>query len=281
MTIRKLIVTRWSKGALDRVYVRTERGASVGYLDLKTSRSVIQREDLRDGFERAVQTWLERHGAIVQVAKPDASIAATAAGAAVREREAEMNSRHELLKFADGLMGEDRAASWRLGAEGEEATAKALAELPANWLVLHSIPVGSHGSDIDHLVVGPRGVVAINTKNHGNKPIRIKENDVTVGGSRVHHARNSRFEASRAGTILSQACGFEVKARGVVAFMGGGVITDLGQPRDGKVKMLALDALVPWLLAQPAELPPKWLAAIQDEARHARTWQTSKRLDVA
>ncbi|BDZ52468.1 hypothetical protein GCM10025867_47090 (plasmid) [Frondihabitans sucicola] len=168
-----------------------------------------------------------------------------------------------------------------LGRRGEEAMAKALEALPPSWLVLHSLPIGSQGADIDHLVVGPRGVFSINAKNHGQKPIRIKENDVTVGGSRVHHARNSRFEASRVGTILSQACGFEIKARGIVAFTSSGVITDLGQPVDGKVRLMAIADVVPWLLAQPAELPPRWLAAVQDTARHARTWETSRPVDVA
>jgi hypothetical protein len=32
------------------------------------------------------------------------------------------------------------------------------------WRCRHSIPVGSNGADIDHLVIGPGGVFTLNTK---------------------------------------------------------------------------------------------------------------------
>jgi hypothetical protein len=48
--------------------------------------------------------------------------------------------------------------AWRIGAVGEEAVAKRLEGFGAGWRVLHSVPVGKRGSDIDHLVIGPGGV---------------------------------------------------------------------------------------------------------------------------
>ncbi|MDP9431276.1 MAG: NERD domain-containing protein [Actinomycetota bacterium] len=46
--------------------------------------------------------------------------------------------------------------AWRIGADGEKAVAARLAELGDRWRVLHAVPVGERGSDIDHVVIGPR-----------------------------------------------------------------------------------------------------------------------------
>lgn len=51
------------------------------------------------------------------------------------------------------------AESWFLGAIGEIEVARILAALGSEWRVFHSVPVGSNGSDIDHLVIGPAGRV--------------------------------------------------------------------------------------------------------------------------
>ncbi|WP_366889345.1 nuclease-related domain-containing protein [Pseudonocardia sp.] len=71
--------------------------------------------------------------------------------------------------------GADR--SWRVGADGEFAVAELLVELnpvslipwprrkPPAWRVLHSVPVGDGRTDIDHVLIGPPGVVTINTEH--------------------------------------------------------------------------------------------------------------------
>src|SRR3954464_10379487 len=57
---------------------------------------------------------------------------------------------------------------WDEGAKGQEEVGLELLRLPAGeWLVLHDIPVGHHGANIDHLVVGPGGVFSLNTKRLG------------------------------------------------------------------------------------------------------------------
>ena len=40
---------------------------------------------------------------------------------------------------------------WYIGAEGEIAVGRELDELPPGWTVLHAVPVGTRGSDIDHV----------------------------------------------------------------------------------------------------------------------------------
>lgn len=60
----------------------------------------------------------------------------------------------------DGL---DGIESYFKGARGEEWIAALLATLPPEYHVFHDVPCGEKGG-IDHVVVGPRGLFAIETK---------------------------------------------------------------------------------------------------------------------
>lgn len=59
------------------------------------------------------------------------------------------------------------AERWERGADGEVATARALAGLPPDrWIVLHDVHwPGRQFANIDHIVVGPSGVFVIDSKN--------------------------------------------------------------------------------------------------------------------
>ncbi|MBO2465725.1 NERD domain-containing protein [Actinomadura sp. LCR2-06] len=59
------------------------------------------------------------------------------------------------------------------------------------WHVLHAVPVGRRGADIDHVLIGPFGVVTINTKSTRGK-VWVAENGMMVGGTKVDYLRNSR-----------------------------------------------------------------------------------------
>ena len=57
--------------------------------------------------------------------------------------------------------------AWRVGADGEESVGAKLDGLSEHgWHVLHAVPVGDRGTDIDHVLIGPGGVLTLNTKNH-------------------------------------------------------------------------------------------------------------------
>lgn len=67
-----------------------------------------------------------------------------------------------------------RIAAFFKGAAGEEIVARELARLPAGFHVFHSLDMGGgllmwRRGDIDHVVVGPTGVFAIETKNWRGK----------------------------------------------------------------------------------------------------------------
>lgn len=52
---------------------------------------------------------------------------------------------------------------WYLGAFGELEVARLLDQLGPGWFAIHAVPVGSAGSDVDHIVIGPGGVFTINS----------------------------------------------------------------------------------------------------------------------
>lgn len=62
----------------------------------------------------------------------------------------------------------DGSASWRLGADAEEWTASALRRLGNSWAIEHNVPFarewGDGELDVDHVAVGPYGVLVVETK---------------------------------------------------------------------------------------------------------------------
>ncbi|MDQ4489167.1 nuclease-related domain-containing protein [Sinomonas sp. ASV486] len=111
------------------------------------------------------------------------------------------------------------ARSWYAGAVGEMRVARALSKLGPEWHVLHSIPVGTRGSDIDHLVVGPGGVFTLNTKNHAGKDVWVAGSVLMVNGQHEKYLRNSAHEAKRAAALLTRAVGREVPVRAAVVLV--------------------------------------------------------------
>ncbi len=60
---------------------------------------------------------------------------------------------------------QDAAIAFRKGADGMTLTADALTNLPDSYAVFHDVTHPSFGGHIDHIVVGPTGVFAIETKD--------------------------------------------------------------------------------------------------------------------
>ena len=162
--------------------------------------------------------------------------------------------------------------AWRQGALGEESLAAELWRIarPGQWRYLHSVPAGSRGSDIDHVLIGPAGVFTINTKNHRGSNIWVGGNTFMVNGTRQRYIHNSRHEALRAGRLLTQACGFPVVAQGVIAVIDPRNLTIKARPAD--VAVTTRTQLSRWLARQPQVLDPDQVGAIFGVARRSCTW---------
>jgi len=172
-----------------------------------------------------------------------------------------------------GVKTDERA--WRIGADAEKEVAARLRKLGDRWKVLHAVPVGENGSDIDHVVVGRGGVFTINTKHHPDASIWVGGNTFMVDGHRVPYVRNSRFEARRTAKFLTNGLGgLPVIATGVIAVMGARKgFTLKSQPPDGDVVVITRREVAKWLAERPAVLSDEQVEAIYAVARRSDTWR--------
>lgn len=159
---------------------------------------------------------------------------------------------------------------YRIGAAGEEAVARHLRKLDARWHVVHSVPVGRRGADIDHVVIGPTGVFTLNTKHHPGGRVGVRRETVTVNGRRTDYLGKARFEAARASRLLAAACGCPVPVRPVLVVLAARL--DVRRP-PADVAVVEAKTLVRWLGRQPAALAPEEVARIFGAARRDTTWR--------
>jgi hypothetical protein len=172
--------------------------------------------------------------------------------------------------FGASPLGRD-AEPWYLGALGELEVARRLAALGPGWYVLHSVPVGSGASDLDHVVIGPAGVFTINTKHHRGQHVWVGAKRILVGGQRTDHLRNARYEARRTSKLLSVAARTLVDVTPIIAVVGAKRMTVRERPHDAVV--LREFELAGWLQRHPVTLSPEEVRHLATVAAQPSAWQ--------
>jgi hypothetical protein len=176
----------------------------------------------------------------------------------------------------------------RVGAEGEVRLAEALRGLTEPnvlarltrrrppWRVLHSVPVGDGRGDIDHVLLGPPGVVTVNTEHLPGQTVRFDGDQVTVDGLPTEHVPRARAEAERAGRLLAAARGVgDEEAPPVTAALA--VIAASVAPAPGgqhpRGVLVTTPASLPRLVtALPAVLDDAEIDELYAVARRLGTW---------
>ncbi|MDT9594232.1 nuclease-related domain-containing protein [Nocardioides zeae] len=173
--------------------------------------------------------------------------------------------------------GRREQRAWTTGALGEETVAKQLWQVarPGAWRVLHSVPVGNRGSDLDHVLVGPGGVFTVNTKSHRGANVWVGPNTFMVNGQRHPYLRNSRHEAARAAKLLEAAVGTPVAVRPMVVLVDPRSVNRAKAPDD--VAVVTRMELVRWASRLPTVLTPEQVDAVFAAARRSTTWVTPER----
>jgi Nuclease-related domain len=111
-----------------------------------------------------------------------------------------------LLFLLERLAGKGRVLDpqrLRRGILGEEAVANALAELPSSFWVLHGVSTGY--GDVDHVVIGPTGVFALETKAWGGTFYRRRGQLFSNGKPADHVLRQARGAAGQVRQLLLAA----------------------------------------------------------------------------
>jgi len=205
---------------------------------------------------------------------PWIDLASNPAGESIQERARELREAAPIRNFFARLFDErtDERA-FQVGAAGEMKIGQRLTALPNDWRVLHSVPVGSRGSDIDHVVIGPGGVFTINTKHHPDASIWVYHDTFKVNGYNKHYVTNARFEAKRASNALTKTTGIGLTVTAIIAVVGDHKGFNVkAQPADGKVYVPGGKYLVPWLLRHAPILRPDQVETIFEQARRSTTW---------
>ena len=268
-------------------YADPNSGASLGSLrywdgagwtshlfdDQKLVRASIERRAAgpRDQGQGSGASFSGRSAASAEVH----DLVANRPGQAARERAVELKQAapvRTVIARALGAKSDER--NGRVGADGEVEVARRLGKLGAEWRVLHAVPVGSRGSDIDHLVIGPAGVFTLNTKNHTGCKIWVAENAFLVNGQKTPYLSNSRFEAKRATELLTRACGFSPTVAPVIVVLAAEMT--IKQPPLG-VHVVARKKIARWLASRPPVLTLEGVDELFAAARRSTTWTSGAR----
>jgi hypothetical protein len=183
-----------------------------------------------------------------------------------------------MVTAAQALGIRTEAGSFAMGARGERVVGRKLNRWAESngWLVLHAVPVGRAGADIDHVVIASFGVVTVNTKTTRTR-VWVGEYGMTVGGKSVDYLRKSRAEARRAKRLLARAAQIEVPVQPVIVFSGARRFSvRRGGPPDVAV-LASPRALRRWLRKQPTVLSAEQISAVYQAARDPGTWQSQRK----
>jgi Nuclease-related domain len=154
--------------------------------------------------------------------------------------------------------------AWRRGAAGERRTARLLGPLERRgWAVLHDLAIPGTQANIDHLVIGPGGVLVIDTKRYRGR-LRLDRHGMVWHGRQllVSALRRVLWAADQADEVLGVA---EVQVAAVVAVHGASV--PWGRLEADGVTIVPARRLPDLLQALPSILGPERVAWLADRAR--------------
>jgi hypothetical protein len=119
-------------------------------------------------------------------------------------------------------------AAARVASAQRRTRRRLLAMRPLGYLALHARPIPGSESIIDHLVIGPGGVYALDSERWDRRlPVRTQASNSAAGPVLYHgpfsqkdRLAHARWEAAQAASLISKAIGHEVTVRPVMVIYG-------------------------------------------------------------
>lgn len=251
----------WKLNERRRLYINLQDGEKVGYLDLVTMAAVPDSPESA-GLLRQALAGLAPEGTPSQQPAPEPRPDAVA----VPEPKASLPWK-DLARNRPGMLIENLDdASYRAGVAGEQRTAGVLAGLECDgYRVLHSVPL-SPRKDIDHLVIGPTGIHAVNTKT-STYAVTAKDGAAYADGYKQTWLESLARDAGLAGDYLSRAARMDLQVRPLVAAWSTvsvlSYLPTLLVPGEGLWAAITRGDEV---------FPPAWVDVVYNVARRSDTW---------
>jgi len=299
---------RSGHGNDERLYVRGSDGRRIGWYDLSTG--TTQLVDPDPGAAAEVQAAVDAYVAAASPLRrrpspgsplsmlPAPRTAPTDRHAVSETRSAVSENRNEDLRdrfpgeHVTGLLlagaaarasapagGGRSAARDPLGpglrhlhqaALGQQQVGAALAGLPRTWHVMHCVPT-SDRSCLDHLLLGPGGVVVLRTAAHPDRALRVTDDIVRPDGRPVSHVRLLRRQVGIVADRL-QGPDLPVRLLGVVVVIGTRPVRTGDLPAG--VSIVGLGDLARWVADLPTVLSQIDVARLASSAARPGTWPT-------
>jgi Nuclease-related domain len=158
----------------------------------------------------------------------------------------------------------DDTLAWRRGANGERRSARLLSPLERHgWAILHDLAIPGSQANIDHLAIGPGGVLVIDSKQYRGR-LRLDGYGMLWHGHQllVSTLRKVRWAADQADEVLGIA---DIQVAAIVAVHGASV--PWGALRAEGVTVVPARRLPDLLWALPPVLGPERVAWLADRAR--------------
>lgn len=161
---------------------------------------------------------------------------------------------------------------WYTGALGEIEVGRMLSALGPEWFVRHAVPIGAGTKDVDHLVIGPGGVFAINTKHHSGARVWVGDYVLRVNNENTHHLKAARADGIDVSRRLATKVGFPVPVTSVIAVLNPHSVVDIRAPHNRPVSVVDARHLVGWLRSFPQQLSDTKLSLLKLAAEEPETW---------
>lgn len=160
---------------------------------------------------------------------------------------------------------------WRRVLTAEQRVGAALEELTGGgWEVVHSIVLPGDAV-IPHLLIGPGGVFGIVALPGRRARVHVGETLVRLDRERQPwpYVRQVRHDTARASLVLSRGCGFLVRVRPVLVFVGAESVEVAPELEDVRVLR---DTEVAGLGRTAGEFHPQRADRVHTVARNRRVW---------
>lgn len=151
---------------------------------------------------------------------------------------------------------------------GELIVGDILENLGQRWDVLHDLPLGD--GVLDHLVIGPAGVFAVQVANHGEVDVIVDGDSISVGSNSSDDLATVATSARLVESILTAVAGVSVPVRGLVVVVEPKRLTVKAEPSVAAV--VSSRDLSRALDKAPVTLTGDDVARISDIADLVSTW---------